>query len=92
MALSREVKGGRKAFYADPELDRLLARMARLMAEHWAVKERLLTIEALLTERDILSSEDIDSFKPSPELEADWNAQRDKLIRRVLEAGQNITR
>jgi len=92
MALSREVKGGRKAFYSDPELDRLLARMARLMAEHWAVKERLLTIEALLTERNILTTEDIDNFEPTPELEADWDAQRDKLIRRVLEAGQNITK
>ena len=88
--LSRRVKGGRKAFFDDPEVDRLLARLARLMAEHWAVKERLLTIEALLIERNVLSKEDIDSFEPDEAMEAEWNAQRDQLIRSVLEAGHNV--
>ncbi len=90
MALDRTVKGGRKAFFSDPELDRMLARMTQLMAEHWAVKERLLTIEALLKERNIINDEDIDSFEPSEEQEAQWLEQRDKFIRRVLESGQNI--
>lgn len=89
-ALSRRVKGGRKAFFSDPELDRLLARLARLMAEHWAVKERLLTIEALLTERNILTAADIDAYQPDEAMEAEWNAQRDQLIRSVLEAGRNV--
>lgn len=90
MSLSKKVKGGRKAFYSDPELDRMLARTARLMAEHWALQERLLTIEALLSERNVLSEEDIDAYKPSAEQEADWNQKRDQLIRSVLESGQNI--
>ena len=90
MTLSRKVKGGRKAFLADAELDRMLARMMRLMTEHWALKERLLSIEALLVERNILSAEDIDNFQPSPEQEADWDQQRDQLIRSVLGSGQNI--
>lgn len=88
--LSREVKGGRKAFYSDPEIDRLLARLARLMAEHWAVKERLLTIEALLKERNILSDADIDAYQPDDAMEAELNRQRDQLIRSVLEAGRNV--
>lgn len=88
--LSRHVKGGRKAFFSDPELDRLLARLARLMAEHWAVKERLLTIEALLAEKNILTAADIDAYQPDEATEAEWNAQRDQLIRAVLEAGRNV--
>lgn len=90
MALSRKVRGGRKSFYSDPELDRLLARLARLMAEHWSVKERLLTIEALLKEQGLITEEQIDAFEPDEALEAKWNAQRDQLIRSVLESGRNV--
>lgn len=90
MPISRKVKGGRKAFFSDPELDRSLARNARFMAEHWALKERLLTIESLLKERNILSEEDIDGYQPSAEQEADWDHQRDHFIRAVMESGQNI--
>jgi hypothetical protein len=90
MALSRKVKGGRKSFYSDPELDRLLARLARLMAEHWSVKERLLTIEALLKEQGLITEEQIDAYEPDEATEASWNAQRDQLIRSVLEAGRNV--
>lgn len=92
MPLSRKVKGGRESFFADPEMDRMLARMTRLMTEHWALKERLLTIEALLAERNLLSAEDIENYQPAPEQEADWDAQRDQFIRAVLESGQNIER
>lgn len=90
MSISRKVKGGRKAFFSDPEIDRMLARNARFMAEHWALKERLLTIEALLSERNILTAEDIDSYEPSAEQEADWDQQRDQFISAVMESGQNI--
>ena len=90
MSISRKVKGGRKAFFSDPEIDRALARNARFMAEHWALKERLLTIEALLKERNILSGEDIDNYQPSAEQEVDWNQQRDQFIQAVMESGQNI--
>ncbi len=90
MTLSRKVKGGRKSFMADAEQDRMLARMTRLMTEHWALRERLLSIEALLAERNLLGAEDIDQFQPSPEQEAEWDQQRDQFIRSVLGAGQNI--
>ena len=90
MPISRKVKGGRKSFFSDPEIDRILPRNCPFMAEHWALKERLLTIEALLAEKNILLAEDIDNYKPSPEQEADWDKQRDEFIRSVMEFGQNV--
>lgn len=90
MPLSRKVKGGRKAFFSDAEIDKMLARTARLMAENWALQERVLTIEALLAERNVLSTADIDNYCPTAEQEAAWNQQRDQFIRSVMQSGQNI--
>ncbi len=90
MPISKQVKGGRKAFFDDPQQDRLLAMMTRLMAEHWALRERLLTVEALLAERGSITAADIESFSPDPALEAEWNQSRDDMIRAVFEFGQNI--
>ena len=41
MSDKKAVKAGRPAFFSDPEIDRLLAIIVRLMTEHSVLTERV---------------------------------------------------
>ncbi|MEM7704099.1 MAG: hypothetical protein AAF358_01020 [Pseudomonadota bacterium] len=88
--LSREVRGGRKAFYDDPDVDRLLAIVTRLLEEHWALRERHTALEKLLVEKQLLEDEDIESYEFAEADSAVLDAASAKLIRDVLGAARNI--
>ena len=51
----KTVKAGRPAFFKDPEVDRLLAIIVRLMTEHSVLNERVKALESLLIESGTLS-------------------------------------
>ena len=82
--LSRRIKGGRRYFFQDPATDALLASLLKLMAEHWVVRERLMTLEALVLQKGLASREEIDDFEPDAEQAAAWAAANAELIRKVL--------
>ena len=42
----KAVKAGRPAFFSDPEIDRLLAIIVRLMTEHSVLTERVKVLES----------------------------------------------
>ena len=82
--LSRRIKGGRKYFFQDPATDALLASLLKLMAEHWVVRERLMSLETLVLRKGLVSREEIDDFEPDAEQAAAWAAANAELIRKVL--------
>jgi len=88
--VKRTVKGGRSAFFDNPDVDRLLAMLMRLMTEHWALKERVLTLEALLAEHKLLPEGAVESFEPGPEEDARRDLESFAFIQAVIEAAQNI--
>ncbi len=88
--LSREVRGGRKSFYDDPDVDRLLAIVTRLLEEHWALRERYAALEKLLVEKQVLGENDVEEFEFSEADSAALDAASAKLIRDVLGAARNI--
>ena len=55
MSDKKAVKAGRPAFFSDPEIDRLLAIIVRLMCEHSVLHERVKTLEALLIDSGAIS-------------------------------------
>lgn len=89
-ASGRTVKGGRAAFFENPETDRLLAMLMRLVTEHWALRERVLSLEKLLVENDILTNEAIESFVPDADTDAAWYAESVALMQAIVESGRNI--
>lgn len=89
-SLTRKVKGGRRAFFENPETDRLLAMLLRFLTEHWALKERVMSLEATLVEHGVLTAEQLESFEPTAELGANWDQESYALIQAVIEAAQNI--
>lgn len=62
---------GARTFYFDrPSVDQLLAMVLTLSGEVWALRERVLTIEALLHRKGIVSPEELDSYEFSDSEEA----------------------
>ncbi len=92
MSDKKTVKAGRPAFFSDPEIDRLLAIIVRLMTEHSVLNERVKTLEALLIDSGAISRETLEAFEPSEEQDAEWGQDRFQLIKDVLESGANITK
>lgn len=84
------VKGGRSAFFDNPDVDRLLAMLLALMAEHSVLRERLLTLERALAEAGALTPGALEAYVPEASVAADWDQERLDFIRKVLEAGSNI--
>jgi hypothetical protein len=91
MSDKKSVKAGRPAFFSDPEIDRLLAIIVRLMTEHSVLTERVKALETMLIDADILSRDALESFEPDDAQEAEWSQARFQLIKDVLESGANIT-
>ena len=89
-ALSREVKGGRKAFFEDPAADRLLAMLTALLGEHWVLRERVAALEALLIESGVVDGEAMENWEPTGDAVAAAAEERAALLRRVLDAGRNV--
>ena len=92
MTDKKKVKAGRPAFFSDPDIDRLLAITVRLMTEHSVLTERVRTLESLLIESGVISRDQLESFEPSPEQDAEWAQERFRLIKDVLESGANVTK
>ncbi|MFK7956506.1 MAG: hypothetical protein AB8B96_10445 [Lysobacterales bacterium] len=88
--LSREVKGGRKAFFDDPDVDRLLAILTRLLEEHWALRERHTVLEKLLADKGLVSPEEMENYAFSESESGSLDAAAGKLIRDVMGAARNI--
>ncbi len=87
--LSRQVKGGRKAFFDDPAADRLLAMLTAFLGEHWVLCERVAALEALLVENGVVDRQALQNWEPSGEAAAAAE-ERAALLRRVLDAGRNV--
>ena len=89
-AVSREVKGGRAAFFENPESDRLLAMLMQLVTEHWALRERAMVLENVLVDKGVLSAGELDDYRADAATDAGWDALSFELIQSVVEAGRNI--
>ena len=89
-ASNKTVKVGRPAFFRDPETDRLLAIVVRLMTEHSVLAERVKALESVLAEAGLIAPESLETFEPSESQEAEWAQARFQLIKDVLESGANV--
>ena len=88
--VSKTVTGGRAAFFENAESDRLLAMLVQMMTEHWALKERVLSLEAQLTQHDILPADAVESYVPKGEQDGQWDQQSFEFIQSVIGAARNV--
>jgi hypothetical protein len=74
------------AFLQDPVVDALMQVVIELGAETWVTRRRMLVLERVLAERDILAPELIETYAPTPEDEALWLRERDRMLKSVYAA------
>ena len=56
----------------------------KLMAEHWVVRERLMSLETLVLQKGLVSRGEIEGFEPDAEQAGAWAAANTELVRKVL--------
>jgi len=82
--LPKVAKGKRSVFFDDPAIDQLMTFIVELSAEVSVVYDRIDTIERLLDKQKTISREDIESYRPDSETEADRNKRRTEYLKRVF--------
>ena len=71
-------------FMKDPAVDHLMTALVSVTTEIWVQARRMKIIERLLEDHGKVTREMIESYKPSAEEEAAWQAERDGLIERTF--------
>jgi len=66
--------------------DRLGLALIALMREVWVVKDRMMTLEAVLAARGIDAATEIEAFEPSEELAAQMQEEGDAFVASVTAA------
>lgn len=82
--LKRKAKGERPYFFADPNVDKVIAMVMGLAGEVAVMRDRLDTLERLLDRGGALQRSDIDAYRPDAEVVAERAAWRDAFLAEVL--------
>ena len=67
----------------DPHVDNLTSTVIALGGEFWALQRRMNIVEELLQTHGVVTRDMIESFTASDPVEAAWQDQRDRFIKRV---------
>ncbi len=86
ITLPRVAKGKKPNYFADPATDKLLWISLSLMEELSVTRDRLDTVERLLTRKKVLKPEEIDAYQPDTAAEAQRSARRSAYIERMMRA------
>ena len=77
------VRPRRRKAFKEEDIDKLGQAILTLTSEVWALQDRQLVTEAVLEMRGIDISEEVDTFVPSPQLEAKLREKRERLVKKV---------
>ena len=70
----------------DERLDSLLRMNTELLSELWILRDRVMVLEKLLEEKDLLDRDSINGYAPSEKFSDELQQERDRLVRRVAGA------
>ena len=73
--------GRHVSFMGNPVIDNLMHTVVVLGTELWAVKRRGKIVESLLAQKKHVTPEAIEAYRPTPEEEKAWAADRDARIK-----------
>jgi hypothetical protein len=82
--LKRKAKGEQPYFFADPNVDKVIAMVMGLAGEVAVMRDRLDTVERLLETGKQLRRRDIDTYKPDSDVAAERAAWRETFLGEVL--------
>ncbi|HPF26853.1 MAG TPA: hypothetical protein P5528_09055 [Steroidobacteraceae bacterium] len=76
-----------RTYLSTTELDSLARMHTEMMAELWILRDRVLVLEQLLTDSGVLKADHVDRYTPGPDLTRKLNADRDRMVARIVGAG-----
>jgi predicted nucleic acid-binding Zn-ribbon protein len=79
-----KARGKRPVFFADRDVERLLNVVMALAQEVSVMRERLDTVERLLSKKGLLMRSDIDAFEPTKAEAEERNLATQEFIARIL--------
>jgi len=79
-----KAKGKRPWFFADPDVERVLAIAMTIAMEHAVTRQRLDALERVLEQKGLMTRAELDAFVPGPEAEAERTRWMKAYIARVL--------
>lgn len=84
VSLPRVAKGKRPYFFEDHNIDQVMTFILELTTEVMVLRDRLDTHERLMDAKGTISRADIEAYRPDEDVEAERNAARDAMVKRVL--------
>ena len=75
----------RAVFLGDAAIDNLFTAMTAMAAELWTVRRRQKIVEAVLEQRGLATTESIETYVPTAEQTARWQAERDTFVKMIYE-------
>ena len=82
--MAKKAKGKKPTFFADPQVDKLMAIVMALAGEVSVLRERLDTVERLAESKGVLTRQEIEAFRPNPQATEEREQWRTEYIARVL--------
>jgi len=82
--LQRKAKGERPYFFADPNVDKVIAMVMGLAGEVAVMHDRMDTMERLLEKKAGIKRADIEKYKPGKKVRAARAAWREQFLSEVL--------
>lgn len=84
--LNIDTRGGRPAFFENPDVDALMTALLEVMSQLWATRDYSHALERLLVERGILTEGEIDRFQWTREQAAENDAARQAFLQDAFRA------
>lgn len=78
--MRRNIRGGRPYFFADPATDKVLNMVVTLASEVWALRERVMAMEAIGAKRGAFKAGEVDAYEFPPALEQRLAGERQEFI------------
>jgi hypothetical protein len=74
-----------KAVYVEsPHVDNLMTAFLGLGAEFWAMRRRMMVLEAMLAKGKSVDLAALEAYEPTDEQKLLWDAERDDFIKRIF--------
>lgn len=86
--MAKKAKGKKPTFFADPQVDKLMAIVMALAGEVSVLRERLDTVERLVESKGLLTRHEIEGYKPTEQAAEEREQWRSQYIARVLRVVQ----
>lgn len=94
--MAKKAKGKKPTFFADPQVDKVLAITMALVGEVSVLRERLDTLERLLDTKGHMSRRDLEAYRPDEQAAEErerWRTEYlDRILRVVREEQEAIAR